>query len=76
MGSPTLAEATKTTGTWYNIGFAEGAEAGSSDMSVLESAFGLLEDALAMGHAMLGGDTPPFVAARLIFNHLKTFRNG
>lgn len=49
-----MAETKKSPGNWYEIGFAEGAEAGSSDMIVREH-FGPLEDALAMGHAMLNG---------------------
>ncbi|WP_029618005.1 hypothetical protein [Pseudorhizobium marinum] len=50
-----MTDTAKSDNDWYEIGFAEGAEAGGSDMIVQEHNFGPLEDALAMGHAMLNG---------------------
>lgn len=45
----------KSTVNWNEVGFAEGAEAGSAEMIVREPNFGPLEDVLAMGHTMLNG---------------------
>lgn len=50
-----MAETTQTTGTWYKIGFDEGAKAGISDMVAERDTFSSMEDALAMGHAVLDG---------------------
>jgi hypothetical protein len=43
----------KSTGDWYEEGFAEGAQSGGSEIVVRKPDFGPLEDALAMGHAVL-----------------------
>ncbi|WP_075289795.1 hypothetical protein [Pararhizobium arenae] len=50
-----MPEEIDTTGAWYKIGFDEGAKAGTSDMVAERDTFSAMEDALAMGHAVLDG---------------------
>lgn len=50
-----MADTAKLTINWNAVGFAEGAEAGSGEMNAPKPNFGPLEDALAMGHALLDG---------------------
>lgn len=50
-----MTDAKLSTANWYEVGFAEGAEAGAAEMVVRKPHFAPLEDALAMGHAMLNG---------------------
>ncbi|MBY5431014.1 hypothetical protein [Rhizobium leguminosarum] len=50
-----MSDVIKTAGDWYEQGLAEGTQAGGSEIEVRIPDFGPLEDALAMGHAVLNG---------------------
>ncbi|MGN7804933.1 hypothetical protein ACTJKE_19745 [Ensifer sp. 22521] len=50
-----MTDTVKSDEDWHEIGFAEGAEAGGAEMVFREPYFEPLEEALAMGHAVLNG---------------------
>lgn len=50
-----MSDLIKSTDDWYEEGFAEGTQAGGSEIVARKPDFSPLEDALAMGHAVLDG---------------------